>query len=131
MRNSNGARECLKPAPRFVADVSPKVRDVMQPEVYSVTPDTSAAVALAMMDGHNLRTVPVLDAGCRCRGLLSLFKLNKFLFPAANRLIDSRHVLSSLNNLAKTLGGKVVIGHEPEREDELILIIGAMKLESF
>jgi manganese-dependent inorganic pyrophosphatase len=119
------------PAPRFVADVSPKVRDVMQPEVFSVTPDTSAAVALAMMDGHNLRTVPVLDADCRCCGLLSLFKLNKFLFPAANRLMDSRHVLSSLDNLAKTLGGKVVIGHEPEREDELILMIGAMKLESF
>src|SRR5271154_2932426 len=119
------------PAPRFVADVSPKVRDVMQPEVFSVTPDTSAAVALAMMDGHNLRTLPVLDSDCRCRGLLSLFKLSKFLFPAANRLIDSRRVLSSLNNLAKTLGGKVIIGHEAEREDELGLMIGAMKIESF
>jgi manganese-dependent inorganic pyrophosphatase len=119
------------PAPRFVADVSPRVRDVMQPEVLSVTPDTSVAIALAMMDGHNLRTLPVLDADCRCRGLLSLFKLSKFLFPAANRLIDSRRVLSSLDNLAKTLGGKVLIGHEAGREDELILMIGAMKLESF
>jgi manganese-dependent inorganic pyrophosphatase len=118
-------------APRFVADVSPKVRDVMQPEILSVMPDTSAAVALAMMDGHNLRTLPMLDADRRCHGLLSLFKLNKFLYPAANRLIDSRHVLSSLDNLAKTLGGKVLIGHETKREDELILMIGAMKLESF
>ena len=119
------------PAPLFVADVSPKVRDVMQPEVFSVTPDTTAAVALAMMDGHNIRTLPVLDSDCRCRGLLSLFKLSKFLFPAANRMIDSRRVLSSLDNLAKTLGGKVINGHEAEREDELILMIGAMKLESF
>jgi manganese-dependent inorganic pyrophosphatase len=118
------------PPPRFVADVSPKVRDVMQPEVFSVTPDTTAAVALGMMDGQNLRTVPMLDARGRCCGLLSLFKLSKFLFPAANRLVDSRRVLSSLNNLAKTLGGKLLTGHEADREEELILMIGAMKLES-
>jgi manganese-dependent inorganic pyrophosphatase len=119
------------PAPRFIADVSPKVRDVMQPEVCSVTSDTTAAVALAMMDGQNLRTMPMLDAKGKCCGLLSLFKLSRFLFPAANRMADSRRVLSSLNNLANTLGGKVLIGHEADREDDLILMIGAMKLESF
>jgi manganese-dependent inorganic pyrophosphatase len=119
------------PAPRFVADVSPKVRDVMQAHVLSVTADATAAEALGLMDEHNIRVLPVLDAGRRCRGLLSLFKLSKFLFPAANRLIDSRRVFSSLNNLAKTLGGKLLIGHEAEREEELVLMIGAMKIESF
>jgi manganese-dependent inorganic pyrophosphatase len=119
------------PSPRFIADVSPKVRDVMQPEVLSVTPDATAAEALGLMDQRDIRVLPVLDAKGKCRGLLSLFKLSKFLFPAANRLIDSRRVLSSLDNLAKTLGGKLLIGHEPEREEDLILMIGAMKLESF
>jgi manganese-dependent inorganic pyrophosphatase len=84
------------------------------------------------MNGHNLRMLPVLDADRRCRGLLSLFKLSKFLFPSAtSRPIDSRRVLSSLNSLARTLGGTVLIGHEPDREDELTLVIGAMKVESF
>ncbi|HEY5297376.1 MAG TPA: putative manganese-dependent inorganic diphosphatase [Verrucomicrobiae bacterium] len=119
------------PAPRFVADVSPKVRDVMQTHVLSVTPDATAAEALGLMDEHDIRILPVLDAQQKCRGLLSLFKLSKFLFPAANRLIDSRRVLSSLNNLSKTLGEKLLISHEAEREEELILMIGAMKLESF
>src|SRR5471032_873339 len=119
------------PPPRFVADVSPKVRDVMQPEVLSVTPDATAAEALGLMDERDIRVLPVLDANGKCRGLLSLFKLSKFLFPAANRLIDSRRVLSSLNNLAKTLGGKLLISHEAEREEDLLLMIGAMKLESF
>src|SRR5450432_1399438 len=119
------------PSPRFVADVSPKVRDVMQAEILSVTLDATAAEALGLMDEHDIRVLPVLDADRRCRGLLSLFKLSKFLFPAANRIIDSRRVLSSLNNLAKTLGGKLLIGHETGREDDLILMIGAMKLESF
>jgi manganese-dependent inorganic pyrophosphatase len=118
-------------SPKFIADVSPKVRDVMQPEVLSVSPDATAAEALGLMDERDIRVLPVLDAKGKCRGLLSLFKLSKFLFPAANRLIDSRRVLSSLNNLAKTLGGKLLISHEAEREEDLILMIGAMKLESF
>src|SRR5471030_3231076 len=103
------------PSPRFVADVSPKVRDVMQMCVLSVTPDATAAEALGLMDNHDIRVLLVQDVDQRCCGLLSLFKLSKFLFPAANRLIDSRRVLSSLDNLAKTLGGKLLIRHEAER----------------
>ncbi len=119
------------PAPRFVADVSPKVRDVMQSQVLSVTPDATAAEALSLMDEHDIRILPVLDSDRRCRGLLSLFKLSKFLFPAANRLVDSRRVLSSLNNLAKTLGGTLLAGSNADREEELVLMIGAMRIESF
>ena len=119
------------PAPRFVADVSPKVRDVMQSQVLSVTPDATAAEALSLMDEHDIRILPVLDSDRRCRGLLSLFKLSKFLFPAANRLVDSRRVLSSLNNLAKTLGGTLLTGSDADREEELVLMIGAMRIESF
>jgi manganese-dependent inorganic pyrophosphatase len=118
-------------SPKFIADVSPKVRDVMQSEVLSVSPDATAAEALGLMDERDIRVLPVLDAKGKCRGLLSLFKLSKFLFPAANRLVDSRRVLSSLNNLAKTLGGKLLIGHDSDREEELVLMIGAMKIESF
>ena len=119
------------PAPRFVADVAPKVRDVMQSEVFSVTPDSTAAGALGLMDEHDIRILPVLDAERTCRGLLSLFKLSKFLFPAANRLVDSRRVLSSLENLSRTLGGKLLVTQDAEREEDLILMIGAMGVESF
>ena len=63
--------------------------------------------------------------------ILVIIKLSKFLFPAVNRAQNSREILSSLDNLASTLGGKVIVGFEPEREDELILIIGAMREESF
>jgi manganese-dependent inorganic pyrophosphatase len=119
------------PAPRFVADVSPKVRDIMQSHVLSVTPEATAADALGLMEEHDIRILPVLDGEKRCRGLLSLFKLSKFLFPAANRPIDSRRVLSSLNNLSRTLDGKLLVAHEAEVEQDLILMIGAMALETF
>jgi manganese-dependent inorganic pyrophosphatase len=122
-------------APKFVTDVSPKISDVMQKRVLSVRPDSTAAEALRLMDEKNLRLLPVLDEARKCRGLLSLFKLSKFLFPAVNRHMDmaqtSREVLSSLDNLARTLDGKVLVGFDTEREEELILMIGAMGLESF
>jgi manganese-dependent inorganic pyrophosphatase len=121
-------------APKFVADVSPKISDVMQRKILSVRPDSTAADALRLMDEKNLRILPVMDANQRCCGLLSLFKLSKFLFPAVSRhpgRQSSREVLSSLSNLARTLDGELVVGIDAEREDELILMIGAMGLESF
>ncbi len=119
------------PAPKFVADVSPKVRDVMQTRIMSVTPETTAAEALGLMDERGIRILPVLDESRRCCGLLSLFKLSKFLFPTANRLVDSRRILSSLSNLAKTLHGEVLVARNPDEEEDLTLMIGAMGLESF
>jgi manganese-dependent inorganic pyrophosphatase len=68
------------PAPKFVADVSPKISDVMQRKILSVRPDSTAAEALRLMDEKNLRILPVMDEAQKCRGLLSLFKLSKFLF---------------------------------------------------
>lgn len=119
------------PAPRFIADVSPKVGDVMQTNIYSIGPDGTAAEALGQMDERNLRVLPVLDEQHRCKGLLSLFKVSKFLFPAANRLIDSRRVLSSLKNLAHTLGGELLVARNESEEEDLFLMIGAMGLDSF
>jgi manganese-dependent inorganic pyrophosphatase len=122
------------PAPKFVADVSPKISDVMQKKILSVRPDSTAAEALRLMDEKNLRILPVMDEAHKCRGLLSLFKLSKFLFPAVSRhpgQHNSREVLSSLKSLAQTLDGELVVGIDSEREDELILMIGAMGLESF
>ncbi len=121
-------------APKFIADVSPKVSDVMQRRILSVSPDSTAADALRLMDKMNLRIIPVLDEAKKCRGLISLFKLSKFLFPAvslAGQGHNSREVLSSLSGLAKTLEGSLAIGFDTEREEELILVIGAMGLESF
>lgn len=119
------------PAPKFVADVAPTVRDVMQARILSVAPDATAAEALGMMDERSLRVLPVLDKDHRCRGLVSLFKLSKFLFPTTSRLVDSRRVLSSLTKLAQTLHGELLVAHKAEREEDLTLMIGAMGIESF
>ena len=119
------------PAPRFVADVSPRVRDVMQANVLSVPPRTTVVEALAMMDARNIRVLPVLDAERRCLGLLSVFKASKFFFPSPNRIFDSRRVLASVRSLGRALSGKLLCGFEPDREEDLTMMIGTMKPASF
>ena len=45
------------PAPKFVADVSLKISDVMQRKILSVRPESTAAEALRLMDEKNLRQI--------------------------------------------------------------------------
>ncbi|HXG46428.1 MAG TPA: CBS domain-containing protein, partial [Methylomirabilota bacterium] len=119
------------PAPRFVADVSPKVRDVMASQVISVPPTATVAEALAVMDERNIRVLPVLGDDGTCQGLISVFKMTKFFLPARGRLPDSRRVLASVASIARATESRVVVSVKPEVEEDLILMIGAMNLESF
>lgn len=119
------------PPPRFVADVTPRVRDVMQANVISVSPEATVAEALAIMDERGIRVVPVLNDDRTCRGLVSLTKMGRFFFPTPNPAFDSRRIFASVRNLARTLSGQLVHAREPDHEEELVLMIGAMSVESF
>ncbi len=119
------------PAPVLVADVSPKVRDVMQTHVVSVPPGTSAGDALTMMDETHIRVLPVVaDDGC-CRGLVSVFKASKFFFPDSSKPLESRRIVASVRNLARAVKGTMLFAVDPDREEDLLLMIGAMKFDSF
>lgn len=119
------------PSPRFVADVSPRICDVMQTNVLSVGPEATATEALTLMDSANVRVLPILDAERRCRALVSVFKASKFFFPATGRVFDSRRVIGTLRGLTRALRGRMLCAFEPDREDDLTLMIGAMKSSSF
>jgi manganese-dependent inorganic pyrophosphatase len=119
------------PPPRFVADVSPQVRDVMAANVVSVPPRTSMFEALSIMERRNIRVLPILDSERRCKGLLSVFKASKFFFPSPNRIFDSRRIVASVRGLARTLSGRMICAFDPDEEEDLVLIIGAMKPSSF
>lgn len=118
-------------APRFVADVSPKVRDVMAHDVVSVSPKATVAEALGLMEDRGIRVLPALNDDRTCEGLLSLFKMSKFFFPTPNRPFDSRKVVASLLNLACTVDAEMLYAVDPDKEEELVLMVGAMSPESF
>jgi manganese-dependent inorganic pyrophosphatase len=119
------------PAPKFVSDVSPRVEDVMERNVVSVPPNATVAEALGIMDDRGIRVLPVLNGDSSCAGLISLFKMSKFFFPTPNRPFESRKVRASLLNLACTLNAEMIYAVDPDKEEELILMVGAMTVESF
>jgi manganese-dependent inorganic pyrophosphatase len=103
----------------------------MQRNVASVSPETSMAEALSVMDDRQIRVLPVLDDQARCLGLLSVFKMSKYFIPATHRLFDSRRVLASLHGLARTLSAEILHLTHPDREEQLVLMIAAMDSQSF
>ncbi|MFM8361038.1 MAG: CBS domain-containing protein, partial [Verrucomicrobiota bacterium] len=119
------------PPPRFVADVSPKVRDVMQSNVVAVPPRTPLAEALTLMEDRNIRVLPSLDEDRRCLGLLSVFKVSKFFFSTQTSLRGPRRVLASVRSLTRVIGGRMLCAFEPDREEDLVMMIAAMKESSF
>lgn len=118
-------------APKFVADVAPKIRDVMQQNVVSVTSETTVVEALSVMDAKGIRVLPILNSKNICEGLVSVFKMSKFFCPSTDRVFDSRRVLASVSNIVRTLDAQVVVSSSPEPEEDLILMVGAMTAESF
>src|ERR1044071_1201821 len=119
------------PAPKFVADVAPKIRDVMQDNVVSVTSQTTVVEALTVMDAKGIRVLPILSSKGICEGLVSVFKMSKFFCPTTDRVFDSRRVVARVSNIVRTLDAKVLLSFHPELEEDLILMVGAMTAESF
>ena len=117
--------------PMFVSDVSPKVKDVMQTNLLSVGPHTTVAGALSLMDTRDIRVLPVLNPDESCKGLISMFKISRSIFPTPSRKTDARRVRASLGAMAQTLTGELILADRPLEEEDLIMIIGAMSVESF
>ena len=118
-------REFGMAPPRFVADVSPKVRDVMQRHVSSISPDASSSEALAMMEASNIRVLPIVDEDRFCHGLINVFKMARFLMPSGGDS-RSRRVMTSIDALCRNLKAEPLFLTDADREEDLILMVGAM-----
>src|SRR5207237_10774662 len=66
------------PPPRFVADVAPKIRDVMQTNVVSVPPRATVAEALGIMDEKNIRVLPIRNEDRTCKALVTAVNMSTF-----------------------------------------------------
>jgi manganese-dependent inorganic pyrophosphatase len=103
----------------------------MERNVLSVAPNAPATEALSLMDNASVRVLPILDEERRCLALVSVFKASKFFFPAEGRAFDSRRVIGSLRSLTRALRGRMICAFEPDREEEFMMMIGAMRSASF
>ena len=119
------------PKPRLIMDVSPKIEDVMQPNVVFVHPCSTIAEALDQMEMRGIRVLPIQDEQRQCLGLVSIFKASRFFFPSASRVRDTRNIQTTIKNLVRSLRGDLLVGESSDEEKELTLMVAAMTLGEF
>jgi len=116
-------------APLYLADVHPKVRDVLGRTPVTVSADAPLLNALQLFHHHGVRILPVLDAaGCPV-GVIPLLKIaERSLRTGPDSL---RLVTASLASLAACLEGEFLMGTPDLEIERLHLFVGAMGEESF
>ena len=120
------------PLPLYLADVYPRVRDVMVTNVHTVTANATCAEALEFIDRHDHRIVPVLDDTEKFIGTVTAAQLAHAFLPQIAEPKRMRQVTTDLKSIARTLHALVVhLGAHPARVEELYVRIGAMEITSF
>ncbi|WP_221028825.1 putative manganese-dependent inorganic diphosphatase [Actomonas aquatica] len=120
-----------QPAPTYITDVTPRVRDVMIEDVVSVNVNGTCAQALELVDRYDVRVLPVITDERYVRGQLSIFDLGGFFVPKISAPREMRKVITSLDHIATTLNARVLNDVRMEDSEELFIRIGAMDVRSF
>lgn len=119
------------PAPQYLSDVYPRVRDMMAADPIHVSIDATCAEALELIDRHDLRVLPVLDRNHGLVGTVSVFRLGHFFMPQVTDPKLMRKVHTSLSDIARVLRADVLHLHDGFRIEDLYVRIGAMDAASF
>ncbi len=118
-------------APRMVMDVRPQVEDVCRRQVVTASFGDSFHEAWQRMKEGDLRAIPVVDGDRRVLGVLSVLELMELFFHDAADATQARTVSTSLQKIRDVLGGDFQHAIEPGRQDELLVMVGAMSAEGF
>ena len=115
--------------PLYLADVHPKVRDVLNRRPVTAPADMPLKDALELFHRHSIRVLPVVDEQRAPVGVVSLLKLSeKYLVAGTDR---KRGVDTSLRSLAHCLEASFLAGIPSDEVEHLHLFIGAMTEKSF
>lgn len=120
-----------QPLPLYLSDVSPRVRDLMIPEVISVTENATCAEALELIDRHDIRLLPVISPRRGIVGTVSLAALGSNFVPRAHEPRLMRQVKTSLANITRALRARALNLVGERKIEELYVRLGTMDIRSF
>ncbi len=103
----------------------------MVSNVVTVKERATCAEALELIDRHDIRLLPVLSPDQRVIGTVSVFQLGGFFIPRVKEAREMRKVRTSLANLTRALGARVIHAERPEDTEEMFIRVGAMDVRSF
>lgn len=119
------------PTPTFIGDVTPRVESIMSDTPYSVTTNSTCAEALELIDQHDVRALPVIDAANKIQGSISFFQLGEFFVPKPRSAKEMRRVKTNINSIVRALNARVLAQVSPASIEELFVRVGAMNIKSF
>jgi manganese-dependent inorganic pyrophosphatase len=119
------------PSPKLVMDVRPQVEDVCRRELVTASFGDVFHEAYEQMRQGDLRAIPVVDGDRHVVGVLSILTMMELFFTDAADTTKARAVRTSLQKICNVLGGAFRNAVEPERTDELLVMVGAMSAEGF
>ena len=119
------------PLPRFIGDVTPRVGNIMQSMVRTVTKQNTCAGALELIDQYDVRALPVVDDAGQIEGLVSIFQLGEFFIPKPHEPRAMRRVKTCVQSIIDSLNAKVLHADNIDEIEELFVRIGAMDIRSF
>ena len=116
--------------PELVADVFPRVRDVVGGKPATISGNAPLADAMQMMRRRDIRMLPVVDDEDRPAGALILKRLSEHIFlPEEGKRI--RQVLTSPASIQSCLKAEALHLEDAGRVEMLDLFIGAMASQTF
>lgn len=117
--------------PHLVMDVRPNAANICRRSVITCNTGDSILDAYERMKTLSTRSIPVLNDEGHTVGMLSLLKLVEQLLPTSESVEQARIVETSLARLSRTLKGEFQNAVDIDREEELILTVGALSAELF
>lgn len=124
-------RKFNQPLPFYLSDVSPRVHDLMTPDVVSVPESATCAEALELIDRHAIRILPVVGADRKICGSVSLAHLGGIFIPRISEPRLMRQVKTSLAHITRALRAKPLNLVNENEVEELFVRLGTMDIASF
>ncbi|MBN1403171.1 MAG: putative manganese-dependent inorganic diphosphatase [Opitutales bacterium] len=119
------------PAPMFLGDVAPRVREVMSANPHCVTPRHTCAEALELIDRHDVNVLPVVEEDGTLLGMISVFDLGDHFIPKPRDQKEMRHVHASIADIVRSLRAETLNSVDEDRLEDLYVRVGAMDIRSF
>ena len=119
------------PVPVFLGDVTPRIEAIMSRTLHKVTPQSTCAEALELIDKYDVRALPVTDSADRLLGVISFFQLGEFFVPKPRSSKDMRRVKTNIDSIVRSLNAEALHLVSPLEVQELYVRVGAMHIKSF
>lgn len=121
-----------QPTPLYVADVSPRVKDIMVSNVVKTNENATISEALELIDDYDVRVLPVVEnVSNTLKGYVSIFQMGDYFVPKLREPREMRHVHTSIADVAKALKAEVKYDRDNSSLEDMYVKIGAMDIRSF